>query len=441
MSILLSARGLTVSFHKPVLQDLDVEVRDRGILNLMGPCGVGKSTLLRTLSGANREVSRCTISGDVYFRGERLGSSGWPKLVEQKPPLLNTSALELMVTDLPERETLTRAQQRRLVERYLEAMGCPELSSNLDDSVALLRREARITLAILAATMSRPSLLLIDEPTSELDATAAEGVLNIIERLSRDVSIVVVLHNQRHARRLGGTTALLAGGKIHEVAPTETFFTGPTTPAGKDFVRSGSCAVPSPGAALESLDPEQVTRHSLPAASTRQKFETVPFGPSGFRWVERNTLAACPRPGLFDSLDRDLAALRKAGITHIVSLEEIEHIPASEAAAHGMSVLWHPIQDMRATTHAGARKIAEWIAHAINHGGRVAVHCKGGLGRTGTIIAAYLVYRGASPREALRGTRSCDARMIQSQEQERFVDSLSEWSKAGSNEEAPAFDS
>ena len=71
------------------------------------------------------------------------------------------------------------------------------------------------------------------------------------------------------------------------------------------------------------------------------------------QWLERNALGACPRPGLLSTLDGDLAALRKVGITHIVSLEELERISAPDAAAHEMTVLWHSIDDM--SLQRGAR--------------------------------------------------------------------------------------
>ncbi len=427
MAILLSARELTVSFHKPVLQGLDLDIEDQGILNLMGPCGVGKSTLLRTLSGANDNLASCTVSGQVYYGGEPIGLHGWPKLVEQKPPQLLHPLLEYMVGELPERENLTKSQQRALVESYFDAMGYGALTEKLAESVSLLPAEERIVASILAAALGAPPLLLIDEPTSGLEDDAAARVLALIKTLGRKHSVVVVLHNQRHARELEGTTALLAGGRIHEIAPTATFFTSPTTAAGADFARTGSCAVPSPGAADDTLDPEQVARHAGSATAKAAPAEIIPFGPSGFRWIERNALAACPRPGLLGELDADLAALRKVGITHVVSLEELEQIPAGHAAAYDLQVLWHPIADMNAPTRAGALDVVHWIAAAIDRGGRVVVHCKGGLGRTGTIIAAYLVHRGATVDEAVRVTRSCDPRMIQSRVQENFLESFSEW--------------
>ncbi|MCC6214828.1 MAG: cyclin-dependent kinase inhibitor 3 family protein [Polyangiaceae bacterium] len=157
--------------------------------------------------------------------------------------------------------------------------------------------------------------------------------------------------------------------------------------------------------------------------------ERVPLGRLGL------TLAPGKRsPGLaalwHRDLDADLGRLREHyGATHLVSLLEDRELPLlgieplfERAEAHGLHVVRLPIPDGTAPPRPEAVRalvadIVAWLAAEDT----VVVHCRGGLGRAGTIAACALVALGAGAEEAMRVVRSARPNAIENELQERFV--------------------
>lgn len=128
-------------------------------------------------------------------------------------------------------------------------------------------------------------------------------------------------------------------------------------------------------------------------------------------WVHPGTLLAGEYPG-----DRQAArararctALVQAGLTFFMDLTEAgellpyAHLLAASAAEHGMRVTHRrlSIRDMAVPTPAHMADILHTLAHALAAGERVYVHCWGGIGRTGTVVACHLIERGLTPEQAL----------------------------------------
>jgi atypical dual specificity phosphatase len=128
-----------------------------------------------------------------------------------------------------------------------------------------------------------------------------------------------------------------------------------------------------------------------------------------FYWLESGVVAGCSLPG-GDSgrwpaahggaLDRDLEELRQQGIGAILTLTE-DALDADTLAAHGLETLHLPVPDMTAPLPAQVQQALEFIDRQRVEGRAVAVHCLMGQGRTGTILAAYLIRDGMPAEEAI----------------------------------------
>jgi atypical dual specificity phosphatase len=147
----------------------------------------------------------------------------------------------------------------------------------------------------------------------------------------------------------------------------------------------------------------------------------------GFYWLIENELAGCPRPGSRrgraaegDALDADLAWLQERGIGAILSMTEA---PLDDAALarHGFYTLHLPVDDLHAPTPAQLPYALRFIDEQRTRGNRIAVHWLMGQGRTGTVLAAYLIRGGSSADDALRHLRAICPGAISSKEQEQAL--------------------
>lgn len=139
--------------------------------------------------------------------------------------------------------------------------------------------------------------------------------------------------------------------------------------------------------------------------------------PVGFSWVDRPHLAGLARP---DGPD-DLAWLRRNGIDVLVSLTEA---PPDRRGVNdaGLMTVHIPIPDMTAPTVRQFELCVETIARAKRSGMGVAVHCAAGLGRTGTVLAAYFVAAGLPARAALMRVRDLRPGSVETADQEWAVE-------------------
>jgi atypical dual specificity phosphatase len=398
-----------------VLHAVSFELPAVGMTVLVGPAGGGKSTLLRTVAGLNDCHPSLSTWGNV-----RLDDGRRPALVMQHARFFLDTVRENLVSALPNRGELSQLEQTRVVSERLEASGLGGLAARIGCNVVELPLALQRTLAIVRALMSAPRVLFADEPTAGLEEKEAEGVLEMLLAQARERAVLLVTHNQRSARAAGGTTLLLANGRIRERAPTSEFFDQPSSETARHFLRTGGCLAHSPEPVPDEQQPAapQMTVHE-----PRSRF----LGPRGFYWVLPGKLGGMPRPGIIDELEHDLQGLERLGVTVLVTLEEEAALDASALARRRLRVFHFPVVDMGVPALASTVHLCGAISHWLQSGDVVALHCRAGLGRTGTLLACQLVWSGASAVEAIEAIRSINPRCIQSETQIEFLRSFATW--------------
>jgi atypical dual specificity phosphatase len=418
----LSLKKFGAAFNtRTILSTITLDLPTTGITILMGPCGTGKSTLLKAISGFSTANPAYRTWGSIYYLGEKLeDSSISPPLVSQNIKLMIATVLENIINNLPERNSLNITQQRALAQRLLTQAGLERLCDQLDTAMIKLTTADQRQIIILRQMAANPKLVCIDEPTVGLNSLEIERMIHYLKKEGKKRSLLVVTHNQTVAKALGGETVLLAGGWIQEKQTTARFFSTPITDIAKVFIKTGNCALPSPDAKPEDVAFEWVDSiRPLPKAATDYKSHVL--GPNGFIWLKKGRLAGTPRPGLLRALETDLLALKRVGVTDLISLT-VRPLDAVQCASHDIDVTASPMPDMQPPSLQQALVINQKIEKLLDNRKIVAIHCRAGLGRTGTLLAAQLIYEGKSALTALEETRQIEMRWVQSESQVKFLE-------------------
>ena len=210
-----------------------LEINRGETLCLVGPTGAGKSTLLRLLS-----LLDAPTEGNVSFANVR--SPNWPlstlrriTTVAQKPVMLNDTVRSNVAFGLRVRGTAAISQR---VDQLLKLLRLDTLSER--NARSLSGGEAQLV-GLARALVIEPDVLLLDEPTAHLDPAHVALVEDVVQSQTERAgsTVVWVTHNLFQARRQGGRTALLLGGKLVEVTDTATFFDRPSHPTTAEFVQ------------------------------------------------------------------------------------------------------------------------------------------------------------------------------------------------------------
>jgi energy-coupling factor transport system ATP-binding protein len=190
--------------QSPVLRGLTFRIADGEFLLVVGPSGAGKSTLLRCLNGLVPHFYGGTISGSVQVYGRKPLSAGPRGMADLVGFVLQDPEAQFVVDRVEDELAFALENQgvapllmRRRVEEALDQMGIAHLRSR---SVHTLSGGERQRVAIAAVLTLQPRVLVLDEPTSQLDPQAAEEVLDSLVRLNHDLGLTVVLSEHRLER-------------------------------------------------------------------------------------------------------------------------------------------------------------------------------------------------------------------------------------------------
>jgi atypical dual specificity phosphatase len=413
-ALALESFGVAFGDHV-VLSDVTFELPAVGMTVLVGSAGCGKSTLVRTLAGLNDGHPSLMTWGRVSMAGAGPAMSR-PALVVQKARFFLDTVRENLVSALPNRSALDHPEQTRIVIARLEACGLRELVQHLGREAMELPLSLQRRLAIARALIAEPRVLLADEPTVGLDDRDAAEVIAMLRLQARERAVMLVTHNQRYALAAGGTTLLLAGGQIQERAPTRRFFTSPQSELGRQFLRTGGCTPP--------LGVPIVSSPGAVAVAAARDVHSRFVGPRGFFWISPGRLGGMPRPGMIDRLELDLDGLQRLGVTTLVTLEETKTVDAATLERFSIRSIHFPIVDMGVPDLTAAVALTRQLGAAMESGEVVTLHCRAGMGRTGTLLVCQLIAAGETASAALDAVRSINPRCVQSDVQLAFLRSF-----------------
>jgi energy-coupling factor transport system ATP-binding protein len=196
--------GRTPPLAQPILHDLSLQIDEGELILVIGPSGAGKSTFLRCLNGLVPHFYGGELRGRVRVAGNDpvalspQGMSGIVGMVFQDPETqFVTDRVEDELAFGMENQALPPALMRKRVEEALDQLTIAHLR---DRHVSTLSGGEKQRVVIAAVLTLHPEVLVLDEPTSQLDPQSAEEVLVAIRRLNEDLGLTVILAEHRLER-------------------------------------------------------------------------------------------------------------------------------------------------------------------------------------------------------------------------------------------------
>lgn len=220
-----------------VLHDVNLEVKEKEVVVIIGPSGSGKSTILRCLN--HLEVpsgGKITIDGIVLEEGANLNAIRREVgMVFQRFNLFpNMSVLENIMLAPMQVRGKTKEEAKAKAMALLKRVGLENKADSMPDELSGGQQQR---VAIARALAMNPQVLLFDEPTSALDPEMVKEVLDVMKSLAREgMTMVVVTHEMGFAKEVGDRVLFVDKGIILEEASPEEFFTNPKNQRTKDFL-------------------------------------------------------------------------------------------------------------------------------------------------------------------------------------------------------------
>jgi len=228
MKTLIKLKGVTKRYGEiTALDDVSLEVKEKEIFTVLGPNGSGKTTMLRIMASIDK-----SNSGEVFFNGEKIDDKNRSQarkrstMVFQKTTLFNTTVYKNIAYGLK----LRKISKKETDERVKDVLGLVKLNGYEKRLAKELSGGEQQRVSLARALVLDTELLLLDEPTANLDPKNVSIIEETVSRVNRERrnTVVMATHNLFQAETVTKRAALLLGGKIVEVGTVQEIFRSPS---------------------------------------------------------------------------------------------------------------------------------------------------------------------------------------------------------------------
>ncbi|MGI5888393.1 MAG: amino acid ABC transporter ATP-binding protein [Oscillospiraceae bacterium] len=238
-STILEVRHLSKMFgNNTVLKDIDFDVDKGDVISVIGPSGVGKSTLLRCIN-----LLEYPTSGDVIYKGINITKGGMNPTVyrshvgmvfQQFNLFNNMNVIDNCMTGQIKVLRRNKEEARQHAMYYLEKVGMARYINARPYQISGGQKQR---VAIARAMAMDPDIILFDEPTSALDPETVGEVLSVMKMLAQDgMTMMVVTHELSFARDVSSRVMFMKGGIFLEVGTPEEVIMNPQKQETRDFL-------------------------------------------------------------------------------------------------------------------------------------------------------------------------------------------------------------
>ena len=210
-----------------ILDNISFEILDKSITAILGPNGAGKSVLLQTINGLVP-----ILKGKITFNSEETSEVIRKKqaMVFQTPTLLRRSVLDNM-------EFINKINKETNISDAKILLKKVGLDDFYNHPARLLSGGEKQRLSLARALLLKPKLLLLDEPTTNLDPYSLKLIEDLIlEESIKGTSIILTTHDMAQAKRLASNIIFINKGKVLEQTEAKVFFRKPVTNEARKYL-------------------------------------------------------------------------------------------------------------------------------------------------------------------------------------------------------------
>lgn len=226
------------------LKDINVEMEEKEVTALIGPSGCGKSTFLKILNRMSDLNDNSKVDGKILLDGKDIFTEMDPielrwrvGMVFQNPNPFPKSIYDNVAFGPRVQGIKNKKELNEIVERSLyDAALLDEVKDRLKSSALGLSGGQQQRLCIARALATKPEVLLMDEPTSALDPISTSKIEELVDRLKKDYTIIIVTHNMSQALRISDKTVFFLLGEIIEEGPTLELFERPKKKKTEEYI-------------------------------------------------------------------------------------------------------------------------------------------------------------------------------------------------------------
>ena len=238
LSSIIEVAGLSHNYgEREVLQDLNLSIGKGEVFALIGPTGAGKTTLLRIIN-----LLEVPGAGEIYFDGKCVPRSGKQRLeirrrmsfIHQKPQVFNLSVYDNVACGLRWRgEKKNRIAEK--IDHILEMVGLEGYKRR--NARTLSGGEAQ-RVALARSMVLEPEVLLLDEPTANLDPVSTAKIEQLISYVARqhNTTMIMATHDMSQGQQLADRIGVLIGGRLVQTGNATDIFRSPQNEEVAHFV-------------------------------------------------------------------------------------------------------------------------------------------------------------------------------------------------------------
>ncbi|HAH30905.1 MAG TPA: phosphate ABC transporter ATP-binding protein [Elusimicrobia bacterium] len=242
----ISARNVNFYYGtKRALNNISISFSPRRVTAIIGPSGCGKSTFIRLINRMHELVPGTHFEGEILIDGLDILSPACDAaelrkrvgMVFQKPNPFPKSVFENVAYG-PEVNGVTDRNliEEKVVDSLKKAALWDEIKDRLKDSALGLSGGQQQRLCIARCLAVSPEVILFDEPCASLDPISTARIEELILKLKKDYTIVIVTHNMQQAARVSDQTAFFLMGDLIETGRTDRIFKAPRDKRTEDYI-------------------------------------------------------------------------------------------------------------------------------------------------------------------------------------------------------------